>query len=144
MSDPTPFLWLIPLIVVVFVVFFVVMWSLVVSLIAAIGGWGRLARAYRAAQPFTGQKWSWQTGWFGWARYRGVLTLGADSTGLSLEVMRLFRIAHPPLFIPWGDITTEERAGFLFPVTVLRFAQVPGVALSLLRGTAEQLLAARG
>jgi hypothetical protein len=144
MEDPTSILWLIPLILVLFVASFAVIWTLVVALIAVLGGWWRLAGSYRATQPFVGPKWSWQTGWFGWARYRGVLTVGADSTGLSLEVMPLFRIAHPALFIPWSDITTAERQSLFFPVVAFQFVQVPGVTLSLMQRTAEQLLAARG
>jgi hypothetical protein len=144
MTDASQTLYLIPLIIVLFVVSFIVLWTLVVLLISVISGWRRLAGYYRATMPFTGQKWAWQMGWFGWARYRGVLTVGADTTGLYLELMPLFRIGHPALFIPWSDMTTEERTGFLFPVIDFQFSQVPGVTLSLMRGTAERVLAARG
>ena len=58
--------------------------------------------------------------------------------------MPLFRIMHPALFIPWGDITAEERTVFVFPVVALHFAQVPGIRLSLLKGTWEKVETARG
>lgn len=70
--------------------------------------------------PFAGQRWTAQSGWVGWARYTGVLTVGGDSVGLLLEVMPFFRIMHPSLFIPWIDITAEERTEFIFPVVTLR------------------------
>jgi hypothetical protein len=127
-----------------FSVSFVLIWSLVSVIISLVGGWWRLAEHYRAAAPFGGQRWSWQTGWMGWSRYRGVLTVGADTTGLSLEVMPLFRLMHPPLFIPWGDIAAEERTVFIFPVVTLQLAQAPEVKVSLLRGTWDKVQAARG
>jgi hypothetical protein len=144
MQDITQFWWFIPLLLVLFVVSFAALWSLVLLLISAIGGWSRLAGSYRATEPFTGQRWSWQSGGLGWSRYRGVLTIGADPTGLYLDVMVLFRIAHPALLIPWSDITAEERTMFLLPVMALQFTQVPGVTLALYRGTWEKVLAARG
>jgi hypothetical protein len=57
--------------------------------------------------------------------------------------MVLFRIGHPALFIPWQDITAEERSGFFFPVVALQFLQVPGVTLSLPRKLWEKLQKAR-
>lgn len=144
MADPIPTLWLIPLILVLFVVFFVAVWALAVFLISAAAGWSRLARYYRATTPFTGQRWSGQMAWMGLARYRSILTVGADGTGLYLEVMRIFRIGHPSLLIPWSDITTEERQVLFFPVVAFQFMQVPGVTLSLTRSTAEQVLTVRG
>jgi hypothetical protein len=143
MEDPTQTLWLIPAILAAFVIFFVCMWSLSVFIISLVGGWWRLAGHYRATMPFTGQRWSWQMGWLGWSRYRAVLTVGADTSGLYLEVMRIFRIGHPALWIPWTDITAEEGQWWLFPVMVFRFAQAPGVTLKLLRDTGEKALAAR-
>jgi len=143
MPEATQPLSLIPLIVVLFVVSFVVLWNLVVLLISAISGWRHLAGYYRAPGPFSGQKWTWQMGWFGAARYRGVLTVGADTSGLYLDVMPLFRIGHPALFIPWSDITIEDRPAFFFPVVALQFLQVPGVTLSLPKKLWEQVEAAR-
>ncbi len=144
MESSTQVWWLIPLIPVLFIVSFAALWSLVVVIISLAGGWSRLAGYYRATGPFMGQRWAWQTGWLGWARYRGILTIGADASGVYLEVMPLFRIMHPALFIPWSDITVEERTTFLFPTVVLLFAQVPGVRLSLFKSTGEKVLAARG
>ena len=45
------------------------------------------------------------------ARYNGVLTVGVNPAGLYLAVMPLFRPGHPPLFIPWPDVTvgSEQR-----------------------------------
>lgn len=69
--------------------------------------------------------------------------MGADTSGLYLDVMPLFRIGHPALFIPWSDITIEDRPAFFFPVVALQFLQVPGVTLSLPKKLWEQVEAAR-
>ena len=39
--------------------------------------------------------------------YNNVLTVGADSEGLFLVPFFLFRVGHPPLFVPWAEITAE-------------------------------------
>lgn len=104
-------LWLIPIIVVAFCVLFVGIWSLVCWLIAVIGGWHRLARYYRADHEPLGQ---WHSGLFamlGIASYRGTLSLKVCAEGLYLQVNPLFKIAHPPLLIPWRDIEMDASGG---------------------------------
>lgn len=46
--------------------------------------------------------------------YNSCLTVGADPTGLQLSVFVLFRAGHPPLFIPWYEISVARRWNFLF------------------------------
>ncbi len=146
MEEPTNALWVwltIPLIFALFAVFFIALWSFVIFLVAMIGGWPRLAQYYRAQADFDGTRWSMQSGYVGLSRYRGVLTVGANWQGLYLAVFPLFRIAHPALFIPWSDISTAERQGFLFIYLDFHFAQTPGVRLSVHKNLGEKILAAR-
>ena len=46
--------------------------------------------------------------------YNNVLTIGADRTGLYLSTVFFFRIGHPPLFIPWTEISLSGRRKILF------------------------------
>ncbi len=83
-------------------------------LIGRISGWSTLANIYRATGEFFGPTWKFQSGQFRWRMgYNHCLTFGANESGLFLSVFFLFRIGHPSLFIPWGDITVSLRKGFL-------------------------------
>ncbi|HSH05901.1 MAG TPA: hypothetical protein VLL52_25525 [Anaerolineae bacterium] len=132
------------LIVPTFFVVFTTMWCTIVYIIAVLGGWRQLATYYQTDQPFTGQTWSFQGGYMGWSRYSGVLTTGANATHLYLSVLIFYRPGHPPLLIPWNDITTEEATRFFFiPVVTFRFKQTPDVTLQLINRNAQRLLALR-
>jgi hypothetical protein len=53
--------------------------------------------------------------------YNNVLTVASDSEGIYLGVLFLFRIAHPPLFIPWSEIEIETpQKKFFVSVQKLR------------------------
>ncbi len=131
------------LILIGFTVFFVSLWVFVLFIISLVGGWARLATCYRAPGPFEGPQWHLQSGHLSLTRYKGVLTFGADREGLYLATFLLFRISHPPLWIPWSEITMTESHRFLFMHMALTFAQVPGVTLYIPRRISERITAAR-
>lgn len=76
-----------------------------------LSGWHLLASRFRATEPWTGQKWSWQSARFrGWFGYNNSLVVGADPQSLSISMMRIFRPPfHPPLLIPWHEIEVETK-----------------------------------
>ena len=125
---------------------FAAFWFLIVFLISAIGGWRALAQRYRSDMPFTGHTWHMRSGRMGGiARYSGVLTVGVNPAGLYLAVMPLFRPGHPPLLIPWPDVsvTSERRFGGTF--IVFTFRQAPMASLQLQESFGRQVLeTARG
>ena len=104
MSEATSFIGLIVLIVVAFIIAFPIIWIVTVWLIS-LGGWAQLAQRYRAPLSLppaaSRHKWLGQYGFVNRARYGNALILTAHETGLLLETVPLFRINHPPLFIPW-------------------------------------------
>ena len=59
--------------------------------------------------------------------YGNILTVGANARGLYLAVFLLFRMAHPPLFIPWTDISVRLHKGRLTTYVELGFRRAPGV-----------------
>ena len=73
-----------------------------------------------------------RSGNFGAASYGGVLIFGANFQGMYLAVNPLFAILHPPLFIPWMDIQSEEQKGLFGKETTLTFVKVPKVKLTIL------------
>lgn len=126
-----------------FPIFFVAMWVFVLQLIARLGGWSRLAESYQTYTRFEGQLWRFRSGRFGWANYNGCLTLGANHEGLYLAVLPLFRVGHPPLFIPWYDITTTEQTGFLNTSLDFKFTKAPTVRVRLPRTLGETIISKR-
>ncbi|HEV7238354.1 MAG TPA: hypothetical protein VGQ36_03870 [Thermoanaerobaculia bacterium] len=120
---------------------FVALWIGVVFLVATIGGWRSLAERY-VIEPaqYTGTRWHMRSGVMrGTARYGNVLTIGADRRGLFLSILFLFRVGHPPLFIPWEHIEMRERRGWLFTYVDFIFKAVPGVQLTVSRKLADEV-----
>jgi len=102
---------------VVFPAYFLILWLLVSAIISYVGGWTTLATQFRLKQPFAGPRWSWQSGQMRWfAGYHNCLTVGGSPEGLYLAIMPLFRFRHPPLLIPWAEITVTRRRLLFFHV----------------------------
>ncbi|MDO7845863.1 hypothetical protein Q5H92_05805 [Hymenobacter sp. M29] len=94
---------------------FVAFWCLVVKMLSLVG-WQRLAQ-YRLPRPL-----GWPTRTIGRATvggisYKNVLSAGAQAEGLTLEVLFLFRVGHPPLLIPWAAIGPVRTEKFLWTTT---------------------------
>jgi hypothetical protein len=115
----------------VFFALFIAMWICIGFLISLIGGWHALSELYAAdAGQFSGKRKYMQSAAMRWnTHYNNVLTIGADARGLYLGVLFLFRIGHPPLYIPWESVVISERRGWIFTYVVFDFKAVPGVRL---------------
>ena len=113
----------------VLIFFFTLMWVAINLLVARITGWAALAGSYRASGNFISKKkrcnQSARMRWM--SRYRNCLLIDGNERGLYLAVMAFFRPGHPPLFIPWRDITirTTESSEFV----EFRFNKFPSVFL---------------
>lgn len=86
-----------------------VMMVVVSHILSRVSGWHALAEVYRQDEPFQGRVWRFQRGQFRYLMsYKNCVTVGADSNGLYIALLFLFRIAHPPLFIPWREISVSR------------------------------------
>ena len=129
------------LLVVIALGLFIAIWIAATWLVSALGGWRALAERYRSDLPFTGQTWRMRSGRMGGVvRYNGLLTVGVNQAGLHLAVMPLFRPGHPPLFIPWPDVTVESGRRFFRTFVIFRFRQMPNVSLWLYEKFGRQVL----
>jgi hypothetical protein len=98
-----------------FVPFFIFLWCGVLFLIAVFSGWMTLSRRFRLTSAFTGPTWEFRSARMRWtSHYGNCLSIGADTAGLKLSVLFLFRPGHPPLFVPWAEISVARRRNFLF------------------------------
>ena len=123
---------------------FLAVWFLSMHLIAAVGGWRELARVYRADGPITvAAQWRNRYGRLRYGTgYNGCLNIAANEIGLQLTLWRIFRPAHPPLFIPWSEISTEPVRGVFSESTRFSFRRASATLL-LKRTLAEEILRAR-
>ena len=101
---------------IIFQVYFLALWLLVSAVANFIGEWAALAKRFRFGQPFDGQRWTGQSGQMrGLAGYGNCLTVGCNPDGLYLATMALF---HPPLLVPWNEITISQRRILFFRCAV--------------------------
>jgi hypothetical protein len=67
----------------------------------------------------------------------GAIKLGADNNGLYMVMSNLFRLFHPPIFVPWQDVKCEwvGNAPWLKEKTTLRitFDGFPNIPLEVNR-----------
>lgn len=121
-----------------------VLWVLMCRLVARISGWAALAESYAAQADATGKVLRFQSGSFRWSsNYTGMLNVGADTSGLRLSVIAVFRPGHAPLSIPWSDIRAEPH-GVFTPAVRLTFSREPKCPLFISRTLAQRIAAMSG
>ena len=79
------------------------------------------------------------------SHYGSCLNVGADPAGVKISVLFPFRPGHPPLLIPWSEISVASRRKFLFirrvKLLLGREEQIPFVISG---GLADRIQAAAG
>lgn len=124
----------------------ILFWSLVCFMLSIFGGWRRLAEVYRADDAFQGKLLRWQSAIMRYRiSYNNCLNFGENYRGLYITPLFLFRIGHPPLFVPLSDITViREEGRFIMPVIRLRFAKAPDIPFRVTAGLLRKLLKVAG
>ncbi len=98
-----------------FPLFFPALWCGVLWLLATLGGWRRLSLTYPARGVPEGRHYTMQSAQLGgWCNYNGCLNMVVAAEGLHIVPFFLFRIGHPPLFIPWSSIHNAREWKFLW------------------------------
>ena len=124
--------------------FIVAMWCLTSYVSSLIGGWHVLAKRFQYDREFDGEQWRFCSGWMRWrTKYGGVLVLGANRDGLYMRTLSLLRIGHPPLLIPWSEITVGGSSGLLLKRTEFVLGREEQIPLRVFERVGERILAAR-
>jgi len=76
---------------------------------SCMSGWIWLAKRYRFRGSLPQTAFRWQTGAVGTTPYNGCLKISADRNGLFLAMPRCMSFAHPPLLIPWSELTVHAE-----------------------------------
>jgi hypothetical protein len=126
--------------------FLVLFFVVIPFAIGQIGGWAALGREYRLSGKFNGPSW-----WFQdvtlrrWCNYSGCVSVGANSDGIYLNT--IFWVCHPPLFIPWSELSATRRdVNFLgIRIGMVEFVaqRVPHIGITLRESVLKRIAAAR-
>ena len=136
-ADHSPFLFSIAV--------FLFLWTFVPIVIGYVSGWASLAGQFRFRDNFSCTRWSWQNGQMRFMmNYNRCLTLRASEQGLSLAMNPLFRLGHPPLFIPWSEVSVQPQRILFFTGTRFQLGRENPVPLWVRQTLAEQLKRAAG
>jgi len=115
-------------------------------LIAKLSGWSDLSQRFRATQPFQGKLWPWKSARLrAGMNYNNCLTIGANPAGLYFAVRLLPRFSHPPLLIPWPEVSVlSEKTVFFVPMIEMRLGREEQVPFMIRRALADKIKAAAG
>jgi hypothetical protein len=89
-----------------FPILFIAGWILV-SFIMSRMGWRQLAKQYRTKRRYSFGSGDLISARINWIRYKRCLMFIHDMEGMYLRPMILFRLFHPPIFIPWREMSEE-------------------------------------
>jgi hypothetical protein len=125
----------------------------VMSLAQYWSGWGVLSKYYGLRRKFGAtQRWTFLSAWMG-AReansllgvgkplfsLRSCLNIAVDEVGMRLSLFPMFRLFHPPLFIPWDHVSTKSCTGILSEWVEFRFREAPSVVLRLKKSVGNDI-----
>lgn len=120
-------------------------WTAVSLLISRVGGWHALARRFRIENQFTGERWRWQSAQMRWiAAYHNCVTIGASPDGLYVAPFFPFRVAHPPLFIPWSEVSYSKRKVMFTPMVCFELGRDLAIPFWVRENLGHQLQQAAG
>ena len=98
-----------------FLIAFPLMWVAVLTLMAQLSGWARLARTFTDHAPTQPPHFSWRSAQFGWlANYNNCLQIWISPKGIGLKPIWPLGIGHAPLLLPWSAIASLAPSRVLF------------------------------
>jgi hypothetical protein len=123
-------------------------------LFTGISGWRALATHYRAKGPFVSDgRWLFLSASMGYRSpnslggaqfpllpFRSALNVSVNRKGIRLTLFPLFRLFHPPLFVPWSDLSIHPSSGLLPGSMEFHFLQEPPVVLRLRKSAVAGIL----
>lgn len=115
-----------------------VMRPFVLGQLALFSGWRALAEHYRG-DDWERADFRFQSAKFGSVSISGALEIAADNAHLRFNPIWGFRVHHPPLRIPWGDVTAKLRPSLFGSRLILSFAKEPNVTVFLSRKLGRKL-----
>lgn len=128
-------LYLIPL----FPIFFIAQWSFIMWILS-LGGWARLGDQYGDDYLLQGPLIRSVSLRVGWVNYNSVVSMVVGRKKLGLRVMRLFKIRHKNLAIPYKDLKVEPTKYAFRAAVAMTFRDCPGVRIKMVETHFVRLL----
>ncbi len=115
-----------------FLIAFATLWMLMCFALSIWSGWWQLTNWYRGVLSRVEEKWRFESASMRrMAAYAGYLKFSVGREGLGISILFPFRVGHPPLLIPWSDITTHASESRIIKKVRLEFAKEPNVPLTI-------------
>jgi len=119
-----------------FALFFIALWCALCFLISFMTGWFSLRRRFkRQSEPYgetrTAGPFFYTVYMRWWGRYSSVIRLTAATDALYASVLFPFRLAHPPLRIPWDEIRLSRTKRFFRTLIVLTLGNEERIPLRI-------------
>ena len=114
----------------------IVGWFAVIGLLSWSGGWSRLARVYRdeMSELTDGHTWRMQSvSLRGWCGYNNCVSIEATAKGLKIAPWFIMRPGHPPLFLPFDEMTSSSRTMLGVGLEQVRMKQEPAIRIDFRR-----------
>jgi hypothetical protein len=107
-------------------------WCLMLWTLSRISGWQQLASRYATHRLPAGRRFAWQSARLGWLGYNNCMSMHASVDGLFIQPWAVFRLAHPPLLIPWTELRNgRKRRSFGIDWMDFQLQNPPGFKLAL-------------
>ena len=116
-----------------FFVLFAAIWALTLHVLGMVSGWATLSKRFRFNGSFYGETWPFRSARMRFlVHYGNCLSVGADGSGLYLAVFPILRIGHPPLLIPWSEVSVlSGERGVIFKKRELRLGRQESIPLCI-------------
>ena len=114
----------------------IVGWFAIIGLLSWLGGWSRLARVYRdeMSESTDGHTWRMQSvSLRGWCGYNNCVSIEATAKGLKIAPWFIMRPGHPPLFLPFDEMTSSSRTMLGVGLEQVRMTQDPAISIDFRR-----------
>jgi len=123
------------------VLVFIAAWGSTLYVIGMISGWVLLSERFRLKDSFYGKTLPFRSARMRfYCQYNNCLTVGADESGLYVAVFPLFRVGHPPLLIPWSEVSViSGESGLIFKKRELRLGRNESIPFRISASLAETL-----
>jgi hypothetical protein len=123
----------------------ILVWMAVGFFSSHITGWASLAQRYRCDARFSGKRLRFRSaGTRYWGHYTNCLTLGVSPQGLFLSLSIPFFPGHPPLFVPWNEITVRRTRVLWAKCVEICLGPEPAIPLRICEQLATRLATLAG
>lgn len=108
---------------------YLIIGNVAISYMMSFGGWQQLAQSYKANTQFVGTRLNFQAAIINNSgKYSGTINIGVNPSGLHLCCIILLRPGHPPLFIPWSEISVsryQENSQYTIQLQTTKQPSIP-------------------